>query len=63
MLELLKRFRLDFHEVIVMTDTEKHPNPKKYVEETLTITFRITDIGIMLLENVTNKWYHIILSH
>uniref|UniRef100_A0A7N6C026 Solute carrier family 12 member 10, tandem duplicate 1 n=1 Tax=Anabas testudineus TaxID=64144 RepID=A0A7N6C026_ANATE len=28
MLELLKRFRLDFQEVIVMTDTEKQPNPK-----------------------------------
>uniref|UniRef100_A0A3Q1I3Q7 Solute carrier family 12 member 10, tandem duplicate 1 n=1 Tax=Anabas testudineus TaxID=64144 RepID=A0A3Q1I3Q7_ANATE len=36
MLELLKRFRLDFQEVIVMTDTEKQPNPKKYVETTFT---------------------------
>ncbi|KAK2899953.1 solute carrier family 12 member 3-like [Channa argus] len=28
MLELLKRFRLDFHEVIVMTDTEKRPHSR-----------------------------------
>ncbi|KAK2862946.1 hypothetical protein Q5P01_002479 [Channa striata] len=28
MLDLLKRFRLDFHEVIVMTDTEKRPHSR-----------------------------------
>lgn len=41
LVELFKRFRLDFHEVIVMTDTEKRPSPKKYVEKTLTLRFRI----------------------
>ena len=29
MISLLKRFRLDFHDVIVMTDSERTPQPKK----------------------------------
>ncbi|KAG7269191.1 hypothetical protein CRUP_016063 [Coryphaenoides rupestris] len=29
MISLLKRFRLDFHDVVVMTDSERTPQPKK----------------------------------
>uniref|UniRef100_A0A7N6B544 Solute carrier family 12 member 10, tandem duplicate 1 n=1 Tax=Anabas testudineus TaxID=64144 RepID=A0A7N6B544_ANATE len=36
---LLKRFRLDFNDVIVMTDSEKHPHSKKYVDKTLIFIF------------------------
>lgn len=35
MMALLRRFRLDFNDVIVMTDSEKRPHPKKYVQKTL----------------------------
>lgn len=31
MVGLLKRFRLDFNDVIVMTDSERRPHAKKYV--------------------------------
>lgn len=31
MMTLLRRFRLDVHDVIVMTDTERMPSSKKYV--------------------------------
>lgn len=41
MIALLKRFRLDFNDVIVMTDSEKHPHSKKYVDKTLTFTLKL----------------------
>lgn len=39
MLALLRRFRLDFNEVIVITDSEKQPHTKKYVYTCLKTTF------------------------
>lgn len=42
MMGLLRRFRLDFNDVIVMTDSEKHPQTKKYVQKTLAYTFKVT---------------------
>ncbi|XP_067117756.1 solute carrier family 12 member 10, tandem duplicate 1 [Osmerus mordax] len=44
MISLLKRFRLDVHDVIVMTDSEKPPNPKnlKRFEDTVA-PFRLRD--------------------
>lgn len=43
MIALLKRFRLDFNDVIVMTDSEKHPHSKKYVDKTLIFIFHVTE--------------------
>uniref|UniRef100_A0A4W6EH58 Solute carrier family 12 member 10, tandem duplicate 1 n=1 Tax=Lates calcarifer TaxID=8187 RepID=A0A4W6EH58_LATCA len=40
MIALLKRFRLDFNDVIVMTDSEKRPHAKRYVYETLIFRVR-----------------------
>uniref|UniRef100_A0A7N8X0J3 Solute carrier family 12 member 10, tandem duplicate 1 n=1 Tax=Mastacembelus armatus TaxID=205130 RepID=A0A7N8X0J3_9TELE len=42
MIALLKRFRLDFNDVIVMTDSEKRPHSKKYVNKPLTFTIKVT---------------------
>lgn len=35
MIALLKRFRLDFNDVIVMTDSERRPHDKKYVHKAI----------------------------
>lgn len=37
MIALLKRFRLDFNNVIVMVDSEKRPHSKKYVKNIPTL--------------------------
>uniref|UniRef100_A0A4W6EG37 Solute carrier family 12 member 10, tandem duplicate 1 n=1 Tax=Lates calcarifer TaxID=8187 RepID=A0A4W6EG37_LATCA len=41
MIALLKRFRLDFNDVIVMTDSEKRPHVKKFVDSVA--PFRLHD--------------------
>uniref|UniRef100_A0A8C9X330 Solute carrier family 12 member 10, tandem duplicate 1 n=1 Tax=Sander lucioperca TaxID=283035 RepID=A0A8C9X330_SANLU len=45
MLALLKRFRLDFNEVTVMTDSKKRPKAKKYVREPSAFTVRLGFFG------------------
>lgn len=37
MIALLKRFRLDFNDVTVMTDSERRPHAKKYVWKTFAL--------------------------